>query len=142
MSSFEISVLIWLLFSSFVSLKDGGSFCHLLLFFFCHLYFFIISSACLMVGDNAEAERALWDHMAQREPEVFVPRGPAPERILLDIHRRWSAAPTSSTPLDILVPPTVTVASGNLVMGVHPGLLTVAAPLKGGLLIVKIVNYN
>ena len=132
MSSFEICVLIWLLFSSFVSLRGGGRFvifCH---FFVCHLYFFIISSACLMVGDNAEAGRALWDHMAQCEPEVFVPRGPAPERLLQDIYRRWSAVPTSSTPLDIHagVPPTVTVASGNPVMGVDPGLLTVAAPLE------------
>ena len=86
-----------------------------------------------MAGDDAEAERVLWDRMAQREPDVFVPRGPAPERLLLDNHRRWSAAPTSTTPLGVLVPPTVTVASGNLVMGVDPGLLTVAAPLEGGL---------
>ena len=88
-----------------------------------------------MVGGNDEAGRALWDGMVQRKLDAYVICGPASERLLRGIYRRWFAALTSSSPPDLRapVPPTVTVASDNLVMGVDPGLLTVAAPLEGRL---------
>ena len=86
-----------------------------------------------MSGDDANAGAALWDRMAQREPDVFIPRGSVPERLLLDTHRRWSATPTSTAPRGVLASPIVTVASGNLAMGVDPGLLMMATPLEGGL---------
>ena len=86
-----------------------------------------------MPGDDAVAGAVLWDRMAQREPGVFVPRGSVYERLLLDTHRQWSAASTSTAPPGVLASPIVTVASGNLVMGVDPGLLMMATPLEGGL---------
>ena len=88
-----------------------------------------------MVGGNDEAGRALWDGMVELEPDAYVICGPASERLLRGIYGRWLAALTLSSPPDLRAPapPTVIVASNNLVIGVDPGLLTVAAPLEGRL---------
>ena len=114
----------------FVFSGGWGLFCHVccfpLLFVNCIL---IISSACLMAGGDAIAGASLWDRMVRHELDVFIPRGDFYERLLLDTYRQWTEASVSTAPLGFV--PIVTVASGNLVRGVDPGLL-VMTPLTGG----------
>ena len=82
-----------------------------------------------MAGGDAIAGAQLWDQMVRHEPAVFIPRGDFYERLLLDTYRQWTEASAPTAPAGFI--PTVTVASGNLVRGVDPGLL-VMTPLTGG----------
>jgi len=127
---FELHPVLVFFFCSAVCISWGwGLFCHVccfpLLFVNCIL---IISSACLMAGGDAIAGASLWDRMVRHEPAVFIPRTEFFKQLLLDNYQPSTEASAPPAPAGFI--PTVTVASGNLVRGVDPGLL-VMTPLTG-----------
>ena len=80
-----------------------------------------------MASGNAIAGWDLWDRVAVRRPNDFVPRLPVSERLLLDHYQRWIAL---QVPPSSVSSPALTVAADSLMWGGR-GLLNVAAHLEG-----------